>query len=310
MALPRTLPSPVVSARRVPPPARVRPAPPFPRSINIQLTSRCNLRCIMCNHDRLTAPRGDMPFEMAARLLDEIADQPGDSISLQNMGESFLHPRLVELIAHAVERGIQVRMVTNGTLVDEETARGLIASGLQRIAFSVEAYTRERYEQIRRGARFETVVQNIRTLHRLRDEAGSPMQIELHWERYQEDEQFVKEYARFWRPWCDVITVAPLTRLDGIQYVGRDGRVVPVPPPPTPAPRPCRFPFGFAVIKHNGDVCPCCVVSDHQIVLGNVKDRTLSEVWNDEPYRRLREAAGRGDFRDWPACAACTLMRQ
>ncbi|MGH9442280.1 MAG: radical SAM/SPASM domain-containing protein [Thermoanaerobaculia bacterium] len=51
----------------------------------------------------------------------------------------------------------------------------------------------------------------------------------------------------------------------------------------------CLVGWYSATVNANGDVVPCCVLQDRKTaVLGNLNERSLSEVWNGEGYERLR----------------------
>ncbi|WP_415518091.1 MAG: radical SAM protein [Desulfovibrio aminophilus] len=54
-------------------------------------------------------------------------------------------------------------------------------------------------------------------------------------------------------------------------------------------------------INSNGDMSPCR--DYHDYVVGNVRDHTVSELWNSEPYRRFRQSLARDGLM--PACARC-----
>jgi len=279
-----------------------------PRGVNIQLTNRCNLRCIMCHHDRLQVEPHDMPLEQARQVLDQCADLGVTSACLQNFGESFLYRELPQAIAHGVSRGLEVTVVSNGTALPEAMARAVVEAGLHKIVFSVEGHSAARYEAIRVGARFERVRDNVARLRRVRDELDSDLRIEMHTELYEEDEAFRRDYEAFWDPWADQFSYADLTPFPGIEYLDRQGHKVRFGGAPTHAPSPCLSPFRFAVVKSNGDVVPCCVDQNHDLVMGNVFEQGLAAVWRGRAYRTLRDAARRSDYGGHGLCQTCPNM--
>lgn len=64
---------------------------------------------------------------------------------------------------------------TNGVLLDEKLARDLINSGLDNIFFSVDSINPEKYEQIRIGAKYENVIENIKRFTAINEELGHPV---------------------------------------------------------------------------------------------------------------------------------------
>jgi MoaA/NifB/PqqE/SkfB family radical SAM enzyme len=71
----------------------------------------------------------------------------------------------------------------------------------------------------------------------------------------------------------------------------------------------CYRPWSLTYITANGSVLPCCIapfatVDYPQIVLGDAFARPFEQIWNDQPYRALREAVLSDDPAPWP-CQHC-----
>jgi len=63
----------------------------------------------------------------------------------------------------------------------------------------------------------------------------------------------------------------------------------------------CISIFQAMEITSNGDVTPCRDYTD--FVVGNVRESTLTEIWNSEPYRRFRSSLARDGLM--PVCSRC-----
>ncbi len=73
----------------------------------------------------------------------------------------------------------------------------------------------------------------------------------------------------------------------------------------------CYRPWALMYITANGTALPCCIApfatpEYGQIMLGNVFERPLAEVWNDQPYQELRAAVLGEQPAPWP-CQHCGL---
>ncbi|HJZ50141.1 MAG TPA: radical SAM protein [Roseiflexaceae bacterium] len=71
----------------------------------------------------------------------------------------------------------------------------------------------------------------------------------------------------------------------------------------------CYRPWALMYITATGTALPCCIAPfatpDYQgIMLGNVFERPLAEVWNDQPYQELRAAVLGEHPAPWP-CQHC-----
>jgi MoaA/NifB/PqqE/SkfB family radical SAM enzyme len=71
----------------------------------------------------------------------------------------------------------------------------------------------------------------------------------------------------------------------------------------------CYRPWALMYITATGTALPCCIApfatpDYQQIMLGNVFERPLAEVWNDRPYQELRAAVLGDRPAPWP-CEHC-----
>lgn len=94
----------------------------------VELTSRCNLRCRYCVHPTMPRPKMDMTLEIFERVLELVAGFPDQhELNLCGIGESTLHPQFSEFIGLARERlpHIDLTMATNGVGLTEDIAQEL-----------------------------------------------------------------------------------------------------------------------------------------------------------------------------------------
>ena len=114
-----------------------------------------------------------MDFELFRKVVDECAALGITHVRVHNYGEPFLDKELVEKVRYAKSKGIaEVGMISNGSLITEEIARGMIDAGLDAINISVDAAGKEVFESTRVHLKYDEVIGNIRTLARLRNESG------------------------------------------------------------------------------------------------------------------------------------------
>ncbi len=110
--------------------------PDLPKEAQIEVTNRCNFSCKMCQRYDLGVSFTDMDWETYERILDKT--EGIKNLVLTSWGEPFLHPRLFDMIAGAKERGHDVRLTTNASLLNEACRNNIFASGLDAITFSVD----------------------------------------------------------------------------------------------------------------------------------------------------------------------------
>jgi SynChlorMet cassette radical SAM/SPASM protein ScmE len=89
-----------------------------PRSVSISITGRCNLRCKYCFYaDEMTALK-DLPAENWLTFFDELGQLGVMEVTLTG-GEAFTRPDLFELIDGIIANRMRYRILSNGTLIDE-----------------------------------------------------------------------------------------------------------------------------------------------------------------------------------------------
>jgi MoaA/NifB/PqqE/SkfB family radical SAM enzyme len=156
----------------------------------IEITSRCNLRCRMCPRAEAGAgSRGSgagarpAPRDMSVDEFKTIAPHLSEAehVVLEGWGESTLHPSLVEMVGLARAAGPRVGFVTNGTSLDRTALSALLDEGLDFIGFSLAGGTKAVHRAIRvgsparggspgRGSDLEKICETVRLIHELKAE--------------------------------------------------------------------------------------------------------------------------------------------
>jgi MoaA/NifB/PqqE/SkfB family radical SAM enzyme len=137
--------------------------------IYVEPTDHCNLDCVTCYRNSWDEPLGRMTDATFACILEGVADvDPKPTIFFGGIGEPTLHTHLPTWIAQAKALGARVEMITNGTLLDEQRSRALIAAGLDLLWVSIDGATPESYGDVRLGAELPNVLANVMRFRRLR----------------------------------------------------------------------------------------------------------------------------------------------
>jgi MoaA/NifB/PqqE/SkfB family radical SAM enzyme len=115
-----------------------------PVNLNLNLTRRCNLKCVMCEQHRHDPgptglswydPKRELPLSAWISLLDQVtAFRPRLYLT---GGEPTLYPHFPEFLQEAKRRGLVVHLQTNGTLLDR-LADLLVAQGVEMVTVSMD----------------------------------------------------------------------------------------------------------------------------------------------------------------------------
>ena len=118
-----------------------------PWAVEIHPTAKCNHRCIHCSYKERNESRTEMPLDIFNRLIDSLIKLRVRGVYFSGGGEPCTYPGLPSAIKKLHENGVEVAVVTNGTLFEK---MGLIevANHINYIAVSVPSCTKEMFAKI------------------------------------------------------------------------------------------------------------------------------------------------------------------
>jgi radical SAM protein with 4Fe4S-binding SPASM domain len=298
-----------------------------PFYVTIDVTRRCNLRCLGCRfHSPEMKPASDsggmqdVPYELVLRLCDQLRSLGAWRLLLIGEGEPLLHPRIIDIISAAKAAGLEVFLVTNGTLLDEKMACALVASGLDKIQVSLWASSPDDYQRNHPGTpatMFDRVVRGVQLLSSQKSAQGKKRpRVVLHHPINRHDFQKVERFAALaLATACDGISFSPLfthrgkfgahalTADEEVSFRRALGhlrtwlRGRPLQHNIDDLMRrydagstvwnafPCYIGWIDARVKPNGDVAPC---NPCDLAMGNLHVNSLQEIWNGPAYREFR----------------------
>jgi radical SAM protein with 4Fe4S-binding SPASM domain len=269
----------------------------LPDIVQIESTNLCNAKCVFCPRDEMHRRQGVMDLDLFKKVVDECAVLGITHVRVHNYGEPFLDRQLVEKVRYAKERGIaEVGMISNGSLVTEPIARGMIEAGLDAINISVDASGKETFERTRVHLEYDTVIDNIRTLARLRREMGRTRpKLILSFVRQgntADEQAFIDEWSRI----ADKIHVTDLHNWAGTLNATSDVNF------------PCYRMWLTFTVLWDGRVSLCCADFDGRHILGDLRTSSISEIWNSPAYLAVR----RQQLRDGgpEICRSCDLPKK
>ena len=117
----------------------------IPLSVQLDLTYRCNERCIHCylDHD----DHGEMTTAEIKDLLDQMADAGVFYLTISG-GEILMRRDFFEILEHARARTFCIKLKTNGVLIREKEAERLRALGVESVQISIYSHRPEVHDAI------------------------------------------------------------------------------------------------------------------------------------------------------------------
>ena len=272
-------------------------APRLPEIVQIESTNICNARCVFCPRDQMHRRQGVMDEALFRKVVDDCAALGIRHVRLHNYGEPFVDRHLTDKIAYAKQKGIaEVGVISNGSLIDEQAARGVIEAGLDAINISVDASGREVFERTRIGLEYDKVIANIERLVRIRAELGRthPKLILSFVRQDNSDEE--RAFIDHWRMIADKIHITDLHNWAGTLNRDSDVRY------------PCYRQWLTFTVLWDGRVSLCCADFDGRVILGDMRTSNIRDIWESETYRQVRREHLESGGPE--ICRACDLPRK
>lgn len=303
-----------------------------PISAHIDVSSVCNYKCSFCfqadmeGMKKVGLKRGFMDVEMFKKIVDDCAAFPEKikKIKIGNHGEPTLNPDVVEMVAYARKSDCAdiIEMFTNGSKLEPIINKGLVEAGLQRINISLEGLTDQRYMEVA-GVKqvFQEIIDGVRDLYETKTRFNSDLKIyvkiadQAHALKKDSTEIFVlteeekKYFFDTFGPICDEIFVekvvpqwaeTQLTKQNDVTETGMYGQSI------SAWKEVCPFIFMYMQFNCDGTVSPCTLDWPRKVVVGNVNDESVSDIWNGDSLRELQVAMLAGKRKCINFCGACS----
>ncbi len=110
---------------------------PYLMTLEFELTSRCNERCIHCYIPNAKKNKGkDMPLKKVKSIIDEFYDMGGLHVTLSG-GEAFLHPKLIEVMNYCREKDMQISILSNLIAIKDEHIKAIALANVSVVQVSL-----------------------------------------------------------------------------------------------------------------------------------------------------------------------------
>ena len=264
--------------------------PEFPYMIDIELTNYCNFTCQMCpGQQKANRPRGHMLDRTWFKLLREASKQK-TPIRFVRWGEPTIHPKFVEWVGMAKTEELLVHVNTNGSTLAKPKTKMLIKRGLNMcdsVKFSFQGVDSATYFEMRRDSGFQRLMFDISAFYQTR--RGEKPFVEIATTTNGED---AAEFIRTASYNSDKVSVGRT-----VEFGGKNEGLDPV--------MKCSEVFSKLSINWDGSVSACCADYDNLMVVGNLEDESLEEIWNGHKLKELRRLIATKNHRSHKLCKDC-----
>lgn len=293
----------------------------LPEVVRIEPASACNLRCIHCPTGTLKAPRTVMTPKLFDTIESQLSTQNIRVFVLYHGGEPFLNKYIFDFIEklRSSHPSSFIKIVSNGMLLNNEIIRGICRSSLDHIEFSLDGLSPDESGQIRRGSDAYKTLQLVNKLLREISCERSNLKVSISTTQFFDNSpkcqlpfnasptvpkwltNSLKGIADFKSHWAMVWPRMSVE--DGFSVIEYDDKSV-----SEEYMDECSHLSETITIRANGDVVPCCFDLMSDLVMGNIQDSPLIDIWNSHNYNRLRQSIS--SLQPPPTCANCNTIRR
>jgi MoaA/NifB/PqqE/SkfB family radical SAM enzyme len=301
-----------------------------PETLFLELTNICNADCVFCAYQyqsRFRAGKGVMTDEIFEKALKDYSafTQPAQRhVNFTPLvGDPLVDPKIIHRVARCKAIGADVTFFTNGILLNRIDIKALLDTQVDRIYISTAPFDRDAHERLyRTNGKYDELLAGVQKLLDARNERNAVTRVNLMFradmplDEIKElpdfkkcilprlrDKEVGNLYAqvRGFDSWGGQIKQSDLPSGMGLAQAPRLKK------------RPCVWTFNLMVM-YDGLVraCSCRFTGTERVgtdglLVGNLKDQTLEEIWKGNAIRALHRSFGSGALHE--VCRSCTMYR-
>ncbi len=271
-----------------------------PFLLYVDPSSACNFRCQFCptGHKDLIKNsdyrRSTMHFGLFEKLVNDLSEFSDDLkvMRMNKIGEPLLNKRLPDMIRLAKEKGrVQhIDLATNGALFSQDLLTRLVSAGIDRLNVSLEGINREQYQQHAKvDIDFDAFITTIRWLYVNKGTCEITIKIPGNYINADQKQLFFDTFGNY----CDRIFVEEIAPIwpgfdvaerSGLQIQTEQGQYQ----QSLQEKAVCTYIFYAMAVNADGTVSACCPDWDQKLIVGDLKQQTLADIWSSSAMNALR----------------------
>lgn len=286
-----------------------------PMVLFVDPSSACNFKCKFCPNGDADLIRktgrwqGAMDLSLYKKVIGDLKEfgEPLKVLRLYKDGEPFLNSNFAEMVRYAKENGVArfIDTTTNGSLLQLERIKPALDAGIDRINISVDGLSSDQFLSFT-GVKvdFEKYVDSIRRLYEMK--GSCEICIKIAGDFLSEDDKarfytifgnyadriFIENVAPCW-PEFDVENLLGISISKGIYDQ------------PIKEVMTCPYIFYSLSVNSDGTVSLCFLDWSRKLIVGDVRNESLKDIWNGERLLRYRINHLRGKRKEDSVCGVC-----
>lgn len=282
---------------------------PLPKIIRIEPASSCNFKCIHCPTGlNLNKSLGIMDEKTFNQIFDQIKKYRFKVIVLYHGGEPLLNKRFFEMAKKLKPLTERLRTTTNGSILDNDIIEEFLDMEFDEIDISIDGTSPEENNLIRIGSDYEKISKRVIQLIKMRNERKLSVpkitiaNAQIPPDSDTEEKAIIpKHFIETFQEIQNDIKFSPFYT---IQWPGMPEKYDEI---KKPKGNFCDHVVNTISIRWNGDVVPCCYDLINTMVMGNILNERIEDIWNNEKYKKLRKDID--EFNPPNLCKNCLVLQ-
>jgi radical SAM protein with 4Fe4S-binding SPASM domain len=259
--------------------------PSFPIHLDLEFYDNCNQRCTFCPRNEDT--HSDLPYQINTKkkidelLIAKIINETKNKLLSVNFGafaEPLIYKNIFSIVKRFHESGvIDSRIITNGLLLNK-FHNEIFESNLVNLYVSLDAFNQKTYFN-QRGKGFELVVKNLLDFIEKKKKLNKILPIiRVSFVETELNKNEIIDFVNFWKDKVNHIDLQKMIFYNKKENTKNESKQF-----------DCIDPFRRLSIISDGSVLPCCSFWGRALVLGNINEKNLIDIWNGEEINKVRK---------------------
>ena len=210
------------------------------------------------------------------------------------------------------KENILLHFNTNGLLLTEKMIGEIIDIGIDSVKFSFQGIDNLTYGEMRKGGSYSRLLDIIKMTHRMRGERRVPY-ISVTTSTTYESEEEITRFRNEISPYCDEVGIGK-TKMQHVDvdrmglpeerskiyenYIKEDKRKL-------QHMSACPEIWDKLSINWDGSVSACCQDYDNMMIVGNILENDLKDIFQNEKEKRYRAILRDSEYEKLVLCSNC-----
>ena len=272
----------------------------YPPCVQIEPSSICNFRCIMCyQKDRSFSDKennfmGFMKYDLFKKIIDEISGKV-EAITFASRGEPTLNKQFIKFLEYCKDKFVAIKINTNLSTLNNDLARSFFENNVQTIVISADDADKESYEKIRIKGKFEKLISNINLLNNIKkDYPNSKTIIRVSGVKINQ-KQDIQKMKKIYGKFTDSVAFVNYLPWES-SYENEENKIK----------EACSDLWKRMFVWYDGKMNPCDY--DYKSILSkaNYNEINIKNYWNSDHYNSIRNKHFNSERDKIIPCNTCT----